>query len=241
MTQPEYPPEFLALLAAVKGKRSRVVVEHILKNGFITTEELENIYGYSHPPRAIRDVREQGIPLETFSVKNAEGRTIAAYRFADFDKTILGRIGGRTTITKAFKNQLLETADSKCSICLSPFESRYLQVDHRVPYEVAGDVMDRLPEDYMLLCGACNRAKSWSCEHCRNWLEAKNPEVCKTCYWAQPEQYEHIAMRSIRRLDVTWTENEIPDYEQLKATALDENETLPDYVKKILKSHFESH
>jgi 5-methylcytosine-specific restriction endonuclease McrA len=240
MTQPEYPPEFLALLAAVKGKRSRVVVEHILKNGFITTEELENTYGYNHPPRAIRDVREQGIPLETFSVKNKEGRTIAAYRFADIDKSILGRIGGRIAVTKAFKNQLLETAGSKCSICLSPFENRYLQVDHRVPYEVAGDITDRLPEDYMLLCGACNRAKSWSCEHCSNWLETKNPEICKTCYWARPERYEHIAMRLIRRLDVTWTEDEVADYEQLKAMALDENERLPDYVKKILKSHFES-
>jgi hypothetical protein len=240
MTQPEYPPEFLALLAAVRGKRSRVVVEHILKNGFITTEELENTYGYSHPPRAIRDVREQGIPLETFSVKNAEGRTIAAYRFADIDKAIFGRIGGRIAVTKAFKNQLLEATGSKCSICLSPFENRYLQVDHRVPYEVAGDITHRLPGDYMLLCGACNRAKSWSCEHCSNWLEIKNPEICKTCYWAQPEQYEHIAMRSIRRLDVTWAEDEIADYEQLKTMALDENKTLPDYVKKILKSHFES-
>lgn len=240
MTRPEYPPEFLALLAAVKGKRSRVVVEHILKNGFITTEELENTYGYSHPPRAIRDVREQGVPLETFSVKNMEGRTIAAYRFADFDKAILGRIGGRIAVTKTFKNQLLEAAGNKCSICLSPFENHYLQVDHRVPYEVAGDITDRFTEDYMLLCGACNRAKSWSCEHCSNWLEIKNPEICKTCYWAQPEQYEHIAMQAIRRLDVTWTEAEVSDYEQLKTMALDENKTLPDYVKKILKSYFES-
>ncbi len=240
MTQPEYPPQFLALLAAVKGKRSRVVVEHILKNEFITTEELESVYGYSHPPRAIRDVREQGVPLETFSVKNAEGRTIAAYRFGDFEKAISGRIGGRIAVTKAFKNQLIEANGGKCSICLNTFENRYLQVDHRVPYEVAGDVTDRPAEDYMLLCGACNRAKSWSCEHCHNWLEIKNAEICKTCYWAQPEQYEHIAMRRIRRLDVTWTEDEVADYEQLKAMALDENETLPDYVKKILKSHFES-
>jgi hypothetical protein len=240
MTQPEYSAEFLALLSAVKGKRSRVVVDHILKNGFITTEELENVYGYSHPPRAIRDVREQGIPLETFSVKNAEGRTIAAYRFADFSETIEGRIGGRRPVTKAFKNQLIKIYHGKCSSCLTAFETRYLQVDHRVPYQVAGDTPAKDIQDFMLLCGTCNRAKSWSCEHCINWLETKNPAICGTCYWAHPEQYAHIAMRTIRRLDITWTEEEISAYEQLRNAALTEDETLPEYVKKILKSHFES-
>jgi hypothetical protein len=44
------------------------VIDHILQYGFITTEDLENTYGYNHPPRAARDVREAGIPLETFKV-----------------------------------------------------------------------------------------------------------------------------------------------------------------------------
>lgn len=238
MTQPEHSPTFLALLAAVKGKRSRVVVDHILKHGFITTEELENTYGYSHPPRAIRDVREQGVPLETFGVKNAEGRTIAAYRFAEFGAAIAGRMGGRIPITKAFKRELIEVHNSKCSICQNLFESRYLQVDHRVPYEVGGDTKDKIIEDHMLLCGACNRAKSWSCEHCINWLEAKNPEICKTCYWAHPDQHQHVAMRAIRRLDITWAEDEIRDYDQLQAAARLQDDNLPDFVKRILKSFF---
>src|SRR5688572_23135391 len=108
MTPSDYPPKFLAFLAAIKGKRSRIVIEHILEHGFITTEDLENIYGYSHPPRAIRDVREQGVPLETFSIKNAQGRTIAAYRFADPSQVRLDRAGGRKPLTKTFKKQLVE-------------------------------------------------------------------------------------------------------------------------------------
>jgi hypothetical protein len=57
------------------------VIDHILQYGFIATEDLENTYGYNHPPRAARDVREAGIPLETFKVKSKEGKSIAAYRF----------------------------------------------------------------------------------------------------------------------------------------------------------------
>jgi hypothetical protein len=83
------PDEFLALLRSIKGKRARVVVDHILEHGLITTEDLETLYGYKHPPRAIRDVRDQGVPIETFTVKNSQGRTIAAYRLTEVISTSL--------------------------------------------------------------------------------------------------------------------------------------------------------
>lgn len=54
-----------------------------------------NGYGYAHPPRAARDVRENGIPLKTLNVVSRKtGRVIGAYSF-DTDKPIAGRIGGR--------------------------------------------------------------------------------------------------------------------------------------------------
>lgn len=83
MTQ--LPPEFLKLLQQVEGKRARIVIEHIQVHGYITSEEVETLYGYKHPPRAIRDIREQGIPIETFRIKDTQGKTIAAYRFGDID------------------------------------------------------------------------------------------------------------------------------------------------------------
>ncbi|AUI68090.1 hypothetical protein AL038_18250 [Beggiatoa leptomitoformis] len=59
------------------------------------------------------------------------------------------------------------------------FEARYLQVDHRVPYEVSGNIVDKQDiEHFMPLCGSCNRAKSWSCEHCDNWKTEKSPSLC---------------------------------------------------------------
>ena len=38
----EYPKEFLDLLESVTAKRPRTVIQHILKHGFITSQELEN-------------------------------------------------------------------------------------------------------------------------------------------------------------------------------------------------------
>ena len=39
---PDYPIEFIELLQSVTAKRPKTVIEHILKNGFITSEELKD-------------------------------------------------------------------------------------------------------------------------------------------------------------------------------------------------------
>lgn len=111
-----------------------------------------------------------------------------------------------------------------------------------MPYEVAGDDSDEWNvnvDDLMLLCGSCNRAKSWSCEHCENWQNEKLSSVCLTCYWADPENYAHIALREIRRIDVIWDEDEIQAYERLKKEARTNRYPMPDYVKKILGKHLD--
>ena len=60
----DLPRDFVEKCKSVTAKRPRTVIEHILTYGYITTEELKEKYGYNHPPRAARDVREQGIPLD---------------------------------------------------------------------------------------------------------------------------------------------------------------------------------
>ena len=79
----DYPKEFLDLLESVKAKRPRTVIQHILEHGYITSEELKDTYGYNHPPRAVRDVREYGIPLITYHIMGSDGRRIAAYKFGN--------------------------------------------------------------------------------------------------------------------------------------------------------------
>lgn len=79
----DLPVEFIKRLNSITAKRPATIIKHILANGYITSEEIKDIYGYSHPPRAIRDVREQGIPIETYRVKDNSGRSIAAYKFGN--------------------------------------------------------------------------------------------------------------------------------------------------------------
>ena len=90
----------LRKLNSITDKRPSTVIQHIIKHGFITTEELANDYGYEHAPRAARDVRERGVNLVTYRVKSSDGRNIAAYKFGHpafvdnkvFDGTRISRI-----------------------------------------------------------------------------------------------------------------------------------------------------
>ena len=172
--------EFIARCKKVTAKRPRTVIDHILKHGFVTTQELKDIYGYNHPPRAVRDVREQGIPLETFRVDGTDGRKIGAYRFGDPSQARFSKLKGRTAFSKELKRKLIEKDGCRCTIYLEEFPERELQIDHRIPFEVAGDNPDEKEntDDYMLLSGSANRAKSWSCEHCLNWRELRKLEIC---------------------------------------------------------------
>jgi len=92
------PIEFIELCHSVTAKRPKTVIDHILKHGFITTQELKEKYGYNHPPRAARDVREHGIPLETFRVTGSDGREIAAYRFGDVSNQRFKKLSGRNAL-----------------------------------------------------------------------------------------------------------------------------------------------
>jgi len=121
----------LDLCLSVTAKRPKTVIDHILQHGFITTEELKEQYGYNHPPRAVRDVRENGIPIDK--------------------------------------------------------------------------------------------------------------QVCISCYWAYPEDYTHIAMRQIRRVDLLWEGEEIAVYEKLKAQAINLDQEIPSFVKRIIEQVLERH
>lgn len=231
------PKRFLRLLEGVRPKRPRTVIRHILEHGSVTTEELKSIYGYNHPPRAIRDVREHGIPLTMFRVTGSDGRRIAAYRFGDPSSVRSALRSGRTVRTANLRRELIEKYGARCHLYRQPFPERELQIDHRIPFEIAGD-SGEVEEDagaYMLVCPSANRAKSWSCEHCPNWRK-KEVDLCRTCYWAYPENYEHVATRPARRLDLTWTGEETSEYDDLRAEA-GGRENLSEHVKRVLRSH----
>lgn len=235
----DIPDDLYALCISVKAKRARTVIDHILEHGMITTEELSDIYQYDHPPRAIRDVRENGIPLNTFKViSNKTGRKIAAYSFGNPSEIVNGRIGGRKNFSKQFKSALINRYGSRSSLTGETMEPRYLQIDHRVPYEIGGDsVLENDVEDFMLLDASEQRAKSWSCENCDNLVNIRDPSICKRCFWAYPEDYEHIAMSQERRLYLAWKEHEIEDYNCIESAAHTADISPQELVKQIIKDN----
>lgn len=226
-------PLILKLCLQVTGKRPKTVIDHIIQHGSITTEDLKEVYGYNHPPRAIRDVREAGVPLDTFYVTGSDGRKMGAYRFADPSKIENHKLAGRQTFSKAFKQQLIKMYGEKCFISGLSYESRYLQIDHRIPYEVAGDIVaeENQPDQFMLITATAQRQKSWSCENCNNLKNEKKIDVCRTCYWAYPENYTHAAERQIRKLNIEWSDQEIESYEEIKKSSENDNLSIQDFIK----------
>lgn len=232
----DYPKEFLDLLHSIEAKRPRTVIQHILQHGFITSQELKDLYGYNHPPRAVRDVREQGIPIETYRIGGTDGRNIAGYRFGNPDtaKNKLSKSAGRTALSKALKQALIEKYGSKCFVYFETMDESLLQVDHRIPYEIGGEQNEGSIDLFMLLSPSANRAKSWVCEHCRNW-EQKDASFCVKCFWAYPEQYEHISGKQQRMISIVFTGNEIEDYNRLiEISGIDKAQQM---IKDILHKH----
>jgi hypothetical protein len=111
-----------------------------------------------------------------------------------------------------------------------------LTIDHRIPYEVAGDIGDDFsPPDFMLLDGSSQRSKSWSCENCSNWQTTKDPEVCRACYWAYPEDYSHMALLQLRRVDVSWSGDDVLEHDSLRDHAQRYGVSVQELVRRAVK------
>lgn len=230
-------PKLLEAAKKVTAHRAKTVIDHIIKHGHISTEDLKEKYGYNHPPRAAGDVRDQGIPLETFKVVGRDGRKIGAYRFGDPSKIEDGKLGGRKILPKQLKKALIEKSGSRCSISLEQYDETHLQIDHRVPYRISGDSEDGNwnADDFMLLSGAAQRQKSWACEHCENFVRVKSLDVCGTCYWAYPENYTHVAMKKEARIDLVFSDDDAAIFDGLKKLAHDQKKSIQTVIKELLK------
>lgn len=230
--------EFKEILDAVTNKRARFVIDTILEKGFCSTEDLKN-GGYEHAPRAARDVRELGIPLVTFKIKDSNGKSIAAYKFGDWEiakKTNqLAKVSGRTQITEKLKKALIERYGCRCHLYGEEYPARLLQPDHRIPYEIGGDPIDMLDTSYfMLLSPSANRDKSWACEHCANWIE-KDIDMCRTCYYAYPEDYQHIAGETEKKLNISFNDKDINLYNEIVEQAKLHDISYQSAVKRMIE------
>lgn len=190
------------------SKRARAALDVMLQEGAVTTRTLSEVYKLDHPPRAIRDLKDAGALVGSRRVSDG-GRTISEYFLED----MMGETGApRNPTKKTDKERIIAEFENHCAVC--GIVSSRLQLDHRVPFAIAGDPANWSSDTGMPLCSSDNRAKSWACEHCVNWT-VKDPAMCAGCMWCRPEDYDHIAGIPQRRLVVTATTE--ADVELVKA------------------------
>ncbi|HTI67899.1 MAG TPA: hypothetical protein VL460_10195 [Caulobacteraceae bacterium] len=220
------------------SKRAANVLKIMLDKGSINTDEIAEL-GYTHPPRAIGDVRDCGIPVITGKGVSKSGRQMAVYSLGVAANIQEGRVGGRSALPKKFKVALIQRYGAVDCITGARLDERVLQLDHRIPYRVDGDVglSDHDVEAYMLLDASSQRAKSWSCENCPNMdPAARVPMVCRRCFWAFPEDYDHIATEQLRRTDVSWQGADIAIHDHLRDIARDEGVSVAELLRQLARA-----
>ena len=235
--RPVVDPRIRDLAEEVTAKRPRTVIDHLFEFGSINTEELQELYGYTHPPRAIRDVREAGIPIESRRVVSPlTGRRITEYRFGHPDEVVHGRHAGRRALPASLKDRLIEEFGEVDQITGQQVPARMLQMDHRVPYEIAGDPKFPFdPSDFMLLDASTQRSKSTACTECPNMISERSVSTCLSCYWANPDDHQHVATLPVRRVDVVWHADEVADHDALVAFLRDRGVSVPAMIKSVVR------
>ncbi len=235
MALPPISSTMQAAIDAVTGKRPKTVIDFIKQKGYCTTHDLLEV-GYTHPPRAIADVKELGIPLVKTMTNHPTSGHMASYTLGD-DKDLKPSRAGRRALPKKLKAAVLAIQGERCALCGAPFPANALQVDHRVPYVVGGDPTPPfVARDFMAICGSCNRSKSWSCEQCPNWNVAQDPAVCQACYWGTPEEYTHIATEQQRRVTLNWSgSQDVDEYDALATDAHNSGAEVDVYIKGIIE------
>jgi hypothetical protein len=104
-----------------------------------------------------------------------------------------------------------------------------------VPFEIGGDPEDMMDTSYfMLLSPSANRAKSWACEHCKNWT-IKDIDMCRHCYYANPENYEHVAGNETRRVDLEFDGKDINIYNSIKKNSVEKGVSIQEAFKEYFR------
>jgi hypothetical protein len=232
--------EYIDLVLDVCSSRAVYVINFILEHGSINSEDIAN-EGYRHGARAVGDVRDNGIPLITNKTKSSDGKSIAEYVFGPASEIKRNKFGGRINFPASLRKQLLEKNEHVCAISKQELPVEKLEIDHRIPFYISGDIEgERNPDDFMLLSKSMQRSKSWDCENCMNILNHFDIGICKTCYWAYPEDYTHVAMKEIRNLNLTWEGDEIAQFDAMENHCKESDQTIQNYLKEIVKSQFNS-
>jgi hypothetical protein len=152
------PAKLLQRIKTVTNKRARFVLDSIVRDGSVSTIQLKEA-GYDHPPRAARDAVELGFALTRVNAKRGDGQTIAAYVFDE--RELDPKLTGRVVLAKKERDAIIERKGSKCNLCGA---AHNIQVDHRIPFQVAGESQRDEADPYQLLARISHRRIVDLCE-----------------------------------------------------------------------------
>jgi len=140
-------------------------------------------------------------PNSLYGSMTVGGMAVKSWFFYEYPKAVISETHPKV-LYFALKNQKYDRVNSSKEMVDFLSEKLGTFCKPRNDHEFDSTISCYVVLEFMLLSSSANRAKSWSCEHCENWQSLKKKEICLSCYWAHPEDYAHVAMRQVRRVDL---------------------------------------
>ncbi len=218
--------------------RAQKMLRWLLEHGSISTYDIEKLE-YGHPPRVAQDLKDAGIIIKRIWGQHPEtGNRMGIYVLGAEAPITKNTFSGRKALSRNLENQIYEHYGIRCNMDAFEHGKRALQADHRIPYLVGGDP-DRFDvSDWQLLCGSHQQRKKHECENCDN-MKIKEVEICNGCFWAFPENYSHVAMKPLRRIDTSWGQEDMDTFNRLKGFPEEKGIDLTEAIRRIVRKYFE--
>jgi hypothetical protein len=67
-------------------------------------------------------------------------------------------------------------------------------------------------------------------------VKGRRAKLCKSCYWASPERYTHIALQQIRRVEIVWSGEEVSRYGAIAKAARRRHLPIQSFIKTLLNA-----
>jgi hypothetical protein len=209
--------EFLDLLVSNFSKRGNFVRDTMLTKGSVTRWDM---LGAGYDPVAVCDLTSLGVTVSTKMISE-KGKSSMEYTLNP--QAFIDRAESRMFMTPKERRRFFRSYGCKCLTCSLTLDPRSLQVDHRIPFILVGNSLVKL-EGYSALKPACPSCNSTREDICRECIKKRgtNHEVleCRTCYWAYPENYTHIAGTHRSLILVASTRDDPSKLEQVREFAL---------------------
>jgi len=230
---PEIDEEEWRKITPELGQRAKIVLNQILDHGDCSTEWLQE-QGYDHAPRAAQDLKDAGVPLKSHKkdMNSKTGNRMSSYYLLDRNPSEVK--AGRKQPPKKFKKDLIKKYDQRDHFTGQETAGHELTMDHRTPYDVGGDPDNFDVKDWMLLGASSQQRKKHACSNCENQKNIREPATCRRCYWAYPEDYDHVAMENLRRVDVEFRGKDVDKFDQLEKYAKRMGLSIEDAMRSLI-------